>query len=121
MRLRQARYEAGMRRSPGCPARHHRGGWQTNFGNCIPSVKLAMADRVLPHWPRRMKLHLAAAYVDESETKFLDGVKRGKWPGGTRDGGNVYWYIEDLDAHADRLKPGAVAIDGWGDYVRGQG
>src|SRR5215510_11093397 len=75
----------------------------------------------LPHWPRRMKLHLAAAYVDESETKFLDGVKRGKWPVGTRDGGNVYWYIEDLDAAADRLKPGAGAIDGWGDYVRGQG
>jgi hypothetical protein len=27
-----------------------------------------------PYWPRRMKLHLAASYVDESETKFLAGV-----------------------------------------------
>ena len=86
-----------------------------------PEVAARRLGRMLPHWPRRMKLHLAAAYVDESETKFLVGVKRGKWPAGTRDGGNVYWYIEDLDAAADRLKPAsAVAADGWGDYVRGQ-
>jgi hypothetical protein len=77
-----------------------------------------MSDRALPHWPRRMKLHLAAAYVDESETKFLASVKVGKWPQGTRDGGNVYWYIEDLNAALDRLKPpGLGRDDGWGDYV----
>ena len=65
-----------------------------------------------------MKLHFAAAYVDESETKFLEGVKVGKWPKGTRDGGNVYWFIEDLDAALDRLKPGgATRDDGWGDYL----
>src|ERR1700745_2928324 len=52
-----------------------------------------------------MKLRFAAAYVDESETKFLQGVKAGKWPQGSRDGGNVYWFIEDLDAALDRLKP----------------
>jgi hypothetical protein len=44
-----------------------------------------------------MKLHLAANYVDESETKFRGGVRSGKWPRGTPDGGNIYWYIEDLD------------------------
>jgi hypothetical protein len=38
-----------------------------------------------PYWPRCMKLHLAASYVDESETKFLAGVKTGKWPTGTWD------------------------------------
>jgi hypothetical protein len=77
-----------------------------------------MADRSIPHWPRRMKLHLAAAYVDESETKFLAGVKSGKWPKGSRDGGNVYWFIEDLDAALDRLKPaGTREDDGWSDYV----
>lgn len=87
-----------------------------------------MADRAIPHWPRRMKLHLAAAYVDESETKFLAGVKAGKWPKGSRDGGNVYWFIEDLDAAVDRLKPvgadnnaagvGADADDdGWDDVI----
>ena len=68
-----------------------------------------MAERSspLPHWPRRMKLRFAAAYVDESETKFLQGVKAGKWPQGSRDGGNVYWFIEDLDTALDRLKPSA--------------
>jgi hypothetical protein len=79
-----------------------------------------MADRALPSWPRRMKLHFAAAYVDESETKFLAKVKAGRWPQGIRDGSNVYWYREDLDATLDQLKPTAVAKgnnDGWGDYV----
>jgi hypothetical protein len=77
-----------------------------------------MADRALPSWPRRMKLHFAAAYVDESETKFLAKVKAGRWPQGIRDGSNVYWYREDLDATLDQLKPTAVAKgnnDGWGD------
>jgi hypothetical protein len=80
-------------------------------------------DRALPHWPRRMKLRFAAAYVDESENKFSQGVKAGKWPQGSRDGGNVYWFIEDLDAALDRLKPvGAKGRepDGWGDYLNGE-
>jgi hypothetical protein len=65
-----------------------------------------------------MKLHFAAAYVDESESKFLAGVKAGKWPQGSRDGGNVYWYIEDLNVALDHLKPGdARRADGWEDYV----
>jgi hypothetical protein len=65
-----------------------------------------------------MKLQLAAAYVDESETKFLAGVKAGKWPKGSRDGGNVYWFIEDLDAALDGLKPAdAQQDDGWSDYI----
>jgi len=65
-----------------------------------------------------MKLRLAAAYVDESETKFLGGVRTGKWPAGTRDGGNVYRFLEDLDAALDRLKPGTAENgEGWGDYI----
>jgi hypothetical protein len=65
-----------------------------------------------------MKVHFAAAYVDESETKFLEGVKAGKWPKGARDGGNVYWFIEDLDVALDRLKPvGSTRDDGWGDFL----
>jgi hypothetical protein len=84
-----------------------------------------MAERSppLPQWPRRMKLRFAAAYVDESETKFLQGVKAGKWPRGSRDGGNVYWFIEDLDTALDRLKAvGAAAreADDWRDYVDGE-
>jgi hypothetical protein len=73
-----------------------------------------------------MKLHLAAAYVGESESKFRDEIKRGKWPEGTPDGGNVYWYIEDLDAALDRLKPVGAnknvaevggTDDGWDDVI----
>jgi hypothetical protein len=66
-----------------------------------------------------MKAALAAAYVDESQTKFLAGVKSQKWPDGLRDGGNVYWFIEDLDAALDRLKPEPQrTVDGgWDDYL----
>ena len=79
-----------------------------------------MADQGLPNWPRRMKAPLSAAYVGESETKFLAKVRVGRWPQGIRDGGNVYWYREDLDARLDQLKPAVVAKgddDGWEDYV----
>ena len=83
-------------------------------------VDLAARARIPPNWPRRMKIALAAAYVDESETKFRSGVQAKKWPEGLRDGGNVFWYREDLDAALDRLKPGgAPAPGGWGDYVDG--
>jgi len=79
----------------------------------------------IPHWPRRMKLRFAAAYVSESESKFLVGVRNGKWPPRRRDGGNTYWCIEDLDAALDRLKndietDSAVAVaedDGWDDVI----
>jgi hypothetical protein len=68
-----------------------------------------------------MKAALAAAYVDESESKFHDGVRTGKWPKGIKDGGNTYWFIEDLDAALDHLKPNAATDDdGWGDYIGGQ-
>jgi hypothetical protein len=71
----------------------------------------------LPDWPRRMKAPKAAAYVDESESKFAAGVKSGKWPKGIRDGGNVYWYREDLDAVLDKMKPITEEAGGWGDYI----
>jgi hypothetical protein len=77
-----------------------------------------MRDRRIPYWPRRMKLQFAAAYVDESQTKFLAGVKAKKWPAGTRDGGNVYWFIEDLDTALDLLKTVIIASNyGWDDYI----
>jgi hypothetical protein len=52
-----------------------------------------------------MKVFFAAAYVGESEGKFRSGVAAGKWPQGIADGGNVYWYLEDLDDRLDQLKP----------------
>jgi len=66
-----------------------------------------------------MKAPLAALYVGESVTKFYMGVKSGKWPKALRDGCNSYWFIEDLDAALDRIKPVAKLQDdsGWGDYA----
>lgn len=66
--------------------------------------------------PRRMKAPQAAHYVGESKSKFRIGVKSGKWPQGTPDGGNVYWFREDLDRALDRLKP--QYNDGWGAFVQ---
>jgi len=68
-----------------------------------------MSDRPFPHWPRRLKAWLAAAYVGESESKFRCGVGSGKWPHGIADGGNVYWYREDLDDRLDEMKLGGGA------------
>jgi hypothetical protein len=39
---------------------------------------------------------------DESETKFLAGVKTGKRPTGTRDGGNVYWFHQAMRVLGER-------------------
>jgi hypothetical protein len=39
-----------------------------------------MADRPLPHWPRRMSSFLTANYLDISETKFLQDVNAGNTP-----------------------------------------
>jgi hypothetical protein len=65
-----------------------------------------------------MRVLMAAAYVGESVSKFKLGVKAGKWPKGAHDGGNVYWYREDLDAVLDKMKPGsAEQVAGWEDYI----
>ena len=58
----------------------------------------------MPDWPRRMKADLAAAYCGISQSKFKDGVKARRYPQAVRDGGNVLWYLEDLDEAMDRQK-----------------
>jgi hypothetical protein len=80
------------------------------------------AEHPRPYWPRRMKAPLAADYVGESLSTFLDGVKHGKWPERCRDSltRNVYWFKEDLDAALDRQKGGsgdAGEDDEWGDCI----
>ena len=62
----------------------------------------------MPDWPRRMQSELAAAYVGLSKSKFLRDVGS-RWPEGVRDGGNLVWYREDLDAVCDSVKPGGGA------------
>jgi len=51
-----------------------------------------------------MQSELASYYVGVSKTKFLRDVSS-KWPEGVRDGGNILWYLEDLDSACDRMKP----------------
>ena len=63
-----------------------------------------MSKRAIPFWPYRMKSGLACKYLDISQSKFLIGVRTGKYPQPVRDGGNSLWHREDLDHAADRLK-----------------
>jgi hypothetical protein len=80
-----------------------------------------------------MRVGFAAAYVGEPVSTFLKGVEDGKWPKRHKDGGNVYWFIEDLDAALDRQKSAGpdnenaadfgtdADEDEWGDCIgRGQ-
>ena len=57
----------------------------------------------MPTWPRRMQADLAAAYCGVSVGKFLSGVRAGKYPQATKDGGNKLWDIRRLDEALDKL------------------
>tara|TARA_B100000678_G_C18206358_1_gene501537 strand:- start:1107 stop:1406 length:300 start_codon:yes stop_codon:yes gene_type:complete len=66
--------------------------------------------------PRRMRAPTAAAYLDVSESTFLDRVARGTYPPGVRDGGVRVWLRDDLDEMIDRqfkvtARAGANDID----------
>ncbi|WP_201153873.1 hypothetical protein [Rhodothalassium salexigens] len=67
----------------------------------------------LPHWPRRMKAHLAAAYMGVAPSTFHSRVRQGRYPSGYRNGGNVLWYKEDLDVALDALKGLVPAEEEW--------
>ena len=75
----------------------------------------------LPYWPRRMKAELAGPYCGVSKTKFLDGVKAGRYPPPIHDGGNALWYREDLDECMDRQKGTPTAAQGseWMEAING--
>ena len=51
----------------------------------------------LPDWPARMRLRLAAAYLDIGYDVFRQGIKDGKYPAGHKDGGVYFWYRHELD------------------------
>jgi hypothetical protein len=48
-----------------------------------------------------MNADRAAAYLDLSKSKFLEGVASGKWPPPRDAGGVPRWHRLDLDAAAD--------------------
>ncbi len=58
----------------------------------------------MPSWPRRMQRDMAAAYCGVSVTKFNSGVRNEVYPEGVKDGGNILWYIEDLDDALNVIK-----------------
>ena len=51
-----------------------------------------------------MQASLAAQYMGVSVTKFRERVEESIYPEPIADGGNQLWYIEDLDAAADRIR-----------------
>jgi hypothetical protein len=67
--------------------------------------------------PRMMNADRAAAYVDISKTKFLEGVASGLWPTPRDVGGLPRWDRHDLDSAVDamgerkkRLAPKRVSL-----------
>jgi hypothetical protein len=79
-----------------------------------------MAGRFQDHCaypPRMMNADRAAAYLDISKTKFLEGVTVGIWPAARDVGGLPRWDRLDLDAAVDsmgerkkRLAPGRKSL-----------
>ena len=51
--------------------------------------------------PRMMSADRAAAYLDLSKTKFLEGVESSKWPAPRDADGVPRWHRLDLDAASD--------------------
>jgi hypothetical protein len=53
--------------------------------------------------PRMMNADRAAAYLDISKTKFLEGVDRGIWPLARDVDGLPRWDRHDLDSAVDAM------------------
>ncbi len=53
--------------------------------------------------PRMMNADRAAAYLDISKTKFLEGVGKGVWPLARDVDGLPRWDRRDLDAAVDAM------------------
>lgn len=51
-----------------------------------------------------MQRDMAAVYCGVSLTKFNHGVRNKIYPKGVKDGGNILWYIEDLDDALNTIK-----------------
>jgi len=51
-----------------------------------------------------MQRDMAAAYCGISVTKFNTGIRDKIYPKGVKDGGNILWYIEDLDDALNAIK-----------------
>ncbi len=64
-----------------------------------------------------MKVDLASAYVDESQSTFRQRVEDGIYPAGKHIGGNVYWFLEDLQAAINELRGDQASADPFMDAI----
>lgn len=55
----------------------------------------------LPHWPRRLSVDLAAAYLGISASKFLADVGADRYPPPIKDGARILWDRMALDEAVD--------------------
>ena len=75
-------------------------------------VPMARSER-LSFIPRLMKARKAAAYLDMSESKFLELVKAGRIQQPSRSDGLVRWDVTDLDDYADNRNSACKAATDW--------
>lgn len=75
-----------------------------------------MSKRVNPpHWPRRMQLPVAAAYLGVSGSKLDRGWREGEYPAPRKDGENCLWLKDELDDYIDRWAgSGSGKLEPWG-------
>jgi len=62
----------------------------------------------LPAWPARLDARAAAAYLGISASKFVAGVKAGRYPPAERDGRKRLWHRRDLDEWLETRRPGGA-------------
>jgi len=75
--------------------------------------------RSAPHWPAKMKVDLAAAFVDEGVSTFRKRVEDGIYPRGKQIGGNIYWFLDDLQAAVNALRDNGGSSDPFMEALNG--
>ncbi len=75
--------------------------------------------RPAPYWPTKRKVDLASAFVDEGESTFRKRVEDGIYPQGKQIGGNVYWFLEDMQAAVNELRGDQVSADPFMEAING--
>ena len=69
---------------------------------------------ILPHWPRRMQIDLAAAYLGVSGSTLDRDWRAGKYPAPREEGGNTLWLKDELDDYIDRWAgTGSGKLEAW--------
>lgn len=64
---------------------------------------MSHADNVklMPDWPARMSLEMAARYLGVGHNTLHEGSKSGRFPAPVREAGRVFWAKRQLDEFVD--------------------